>query len=141
MSDARNCPECFQPIAQGRSSCPCGWIDPISIPKRQGGAGPDHRDPAYGSCDYTDRGLRCTAAGGISTSTHGGGPWYCRQHIDVIRGRSLQVGKDQLDHESLNRIKAAQETIASHLTRAMPKRQDAEATAERLAIQAEEAGK
>jgi hypothetical protein len=39
--------------------------------------------PRTTQCEYvTGGGIRCRQVGGISSSTHGGGPWFCRDHFN-----------------------------------------------------------
>ena len=70
------------------------------------------QDPTWWQCSNVVDGQRCSKPGSMSHSTRGGGPWFCRQHF---------FPQD-----------------ATYVTRASgPRKLDAEAVAERLAIQSE----
>lgn len=43
------------------------------------------------TCQWTFYGLRCRFPGSLSTSTIGGGPWFCKYHV---RTEDLETGKD-----------------------------------------------
>ena len=68
----RDCPKCGAAV-DGEVCGVCGEgrrEKPKSAP----------RDPDWWRCADVYRGQRCGKAGSISHNTHGGGPWYCRQH-------------------------------------------------------------
>jgi len=47
-------------------------------------------------CDFTSEGRQCEHRGVISFGTTGGGPWYCREHADVVEGRASLVSGNRL---------------------------------------------
>lgn len=81
------CPECSRDLQPGAQTCACGWR---AVPRTASGSRAA-RDPDWWRCAWTDRGVRCDNAGGISTSTYGGGPWYCRDHIHGVRAGSAHT--------------------------------------------------
>ena len=45
-------------------------------------------DVDWWRCADVRRGLRCSKAGGLAHGTHGGGPYYCRDHFSSTEGAS-----------------------------------------------------
>lgn len=83
MSASGVCPDCAEDLQPNASTCRCGWrAKPKSI--ATSGERAKVRDPDWWRCCYVDRGDRCEEAGGISPSTHGGGPWYCGNHYQRL---------------------------------------------------------
>lgn len=50
-----------------------------------------------GGCEYVADGLRCRYPGSQSSSTVGGGPWYCRWHFDALRAGDAAYGQIIVD--------------------------------------------
>jgi hypothetical protein len=49
---------------------------------------PIQTEPEFSrQCVWSSVGLRCQDDGSISTSVHGGGPWYCRDHFFSLKRR------------------------------------------------------
>jgi len=69
------CPDCRVELKPRATSCVCGWKKPGTAVAARPGA-----DPDWWRCADELVGMRCGNAGGISLSTHGGGPWYCQDH-------------------------------------------------------------
>jgi hypothetical protein len=68
----RDCARCGKPV-DGDTCAACGYGVPV-------GKASAWHDPLWWCCANVEQGQRCNKPGGISHGTHGGGPWYCRQH-------------------------------------------------------------
>lgn len=78
MEKYKYCPHCSQPL-EDDGSCPgCAYGH-----KRQQ-AKPPSQQPRL--CAFNDHGEPCHQPGHLSQTTHGGGPWYCRNHFAQING-------------------------------------------------------
>lgn len=81
MSRLDDCPKCRAPLEGAKLSCSCGWS------KRKATAAVAEEkpkaffDPDRHKCAWVADGHRCQYPGAISHTTHGGGPWYCRDHF------------------------------------------------------------
>lgn len=84
-------------------------------------------DPTRWLCANEEHGQRCAKLGVYTSSTKGSEQWYCADHFAPLRGMSADRTAD-----GSQRLAAILTTI-----KAGPKPVDAEAIAERLAIQAE----
>lgn len=109
-----NCPSCGAPVA-GPSCQRCGYAEPGAPPAARRG----YDREAHG-CQHERAGQRCANAGSFSPSTTGGGPYFCWQHAVHVHGGDVRAGPRPKRPAGLERL-------------------DAEAIAERLAIQQEAA--
>lgn len=78
------CPDCNVGLKSSATSCPCGWKSPTAPTSTAGtgyGARNNGVDPDWWRCADVMFGNRCAKPGGMSHGTHGGGPWYCRDHF------------------------------------------------------------
>ena len=79
MSTKKICPECRQTLSKNAADCFCGWKSPqVNVVRKR-----DNR------CEYVIGNRRCPLVGGISTSTHAGGPWYCGGHWRALSDPKL----------------------------------------------------
>jgi len=122
-----DCPQCLKPV--DGQTCPfCGYSElPATSLLRP-------RDPDWWRCSHVDRGQRCANPGVYSPSTHGAsadgkssGPWLCQAHHPYARFRAPDGTYAHRTAEDFNALRA----------KIGPRRiaEDAEAIAERLAIQ------
>lgn len=82
MKARQRCPDCKQWLDKNSDDCYCGWKSPYSNQTHE----PDHQ------CIFAISGRRCPLDGSNNFSTHGGGPWYCLDHL-----RNLQNTKRCLE--------------------------------------------
>lgn len=66
------CPKCSVDLADGASSCACGW--------RKRDAKTERLPQGPSTCCWNDYGDTCGDRGILSQGTNGG-PWYCREHF------------------------------------------------------------
>lgn len=76
------CPKCQFNNAENATECwKCGVGSSVHI---RDGRGTGSSDPKMSTdalqCAWNDHGYRCPAAGSMSDSTNGSGPWYCSEH-------------------------------------------------------------
>ena len=91
MTTYKRCPECGG-LLEDDGACSCGFRA-----KRAGKKAAEHADAVL--CAWDDHGARCPCRGVISTTTNGGGTWYCREHWERIAGRDADVtGNGLPDH-------------------------------------------
>lgn len=127
----RNCPTCNEPIADTAICCnSCGWTAETTISGKA-------VDPMRALCAYTDHVGRCSKLGRFSETTrgfdnpdgNGNQRWYCEQHFAPFRRRFASgppVAMPEHVRARLNALKGWK-----------PAAVDAEAIAERAAIQAD----
>lgn len=134
MSAAGTCPDCSEDLLPNASSCKCGWRSKPVRSIATAGERAKVRDPDWWRCSYYDRGERCNEAGGISTTTHGGGPWYCRDHYGRIT--SPASGKAPPGaFQSLRQIVGKAAPVRDDVAAAPDTPRDFEADEERRAIE------
>ena len=116
----RDCPKCGDPIADRQDACSgCGWTKP----GRKAAAAAF--DPLHFLCSHEDRGERCAKPGTLSSSTLGGGPWFCAEHFPPFKAAAAP------------RYHQAPAGFFRSVRTLLPRKPDLEADAEREAIQAE----
>lgn len=71
MKGYHECPECGAEHKLNVKECGCGY---------RWGAKANPPDVHRGLCEWQADGMRCGNPGSCSTSTTGGGPWYCLDH-------------------------------------------------------------
>lgn len=81
-------------------------------------------------CCNVERGQQCAKLGTLSSSTTGGGPWYCADHFPPFKGRGSKREAPPMGFDALRRQ-------ARGKVPPLPKPVDFEAVAERLALQDE----
>lgn len=110
-----DCPQCKLPLANNAVCCNgCGWSRPGAASAA-----------SHFLCSHEDRGQRCSAPGSFSSSTLGGGPWFCSDHFPPFR--NWNSGQRTPPPATFRAIAAKLRPVAI----------DVEATVERLAIQGE----
>ena len=90
-----DCPKCGT-LVNGLECGHCGYGKTNAKGKSQ--------DPDWWRCADVKFGARCGKPGALSHSTHGGGPWYCRDHFGrtgAVLGAVAPTGVFQSIRESL----------------------------------------
>jgi hypothetical protein len=90
----RHCPDCGETLNIDARRCECGWKSSQTQQQTY--------DPRRHLCSDDYRGQRCSQPGTLSTSTMGGGPWFCHTHFPHFRGRYAH----KPNHEKLNELRS-----------------------------------
>lgn len=124
----RVCPECGNRFLIDAASCRCGW--------RVDGSRLAVKGPVL--CNWSDAGRPCQFVGIASFATQGGGPWYCREHFEVLQGRTTPGhGNELVPIRSSGAAREWHKAMAAHKAAiaeaTLPRREPGEDAEERVA--------